>query len=406
MPLSPSVGEGDGSEAEAVTGGAELWAGGEVGGPARVAGEEQATAAASTSPILPTSSLRTGTIMPRVPGLAVVTGATGFMAPHLVPLLLDEGWEVAATARGPRPAWLAPEIAYRPVDLAGDEALEPLIEGAQAVFHLAGATSSLSSEDEMHRSNAVATERLVEAARRAGVGRFVHMGSTSVYGEEVPLPQPVLESVEPHPSRGYGKAKWLAEQAVWSAAADGLPSVVLRPVSVFGPGGVKLLASAILDVAIECSAGVDCIDVEADPVELRLVHVDDVVGAACHLAVAEGAAGRAYNVVAPWYPTSVQLAGTIAALFGLPLEEVAGDAGLDLERRRVAYKEMLAAGMEEAILFTDQRFRFLKKANRNNRLSIDALLSTGYELFYGNEPDVTTGIAETIDWYVGHRWLV
>lgn len=344
--------------------------------------------------------------MPRVPGLAVVTGATGFMAPHLVPSLLDAGWEVAATARGPRPAWLPAEVAYRAVDLAGDEALEPLIEGAQAVFHLAGATSSLSSEEEMHRCNAVATERLVAAARRSGVGRFVHMGSTSIYGEEAPLPQPVLETVEPHPSRGYGKAKWAAEQAVWAAAAEGLPSVVLRPVSVFGPGAVKLLASAILDVAIERSAGAAWIEVEAEEVELRLVHVDDVVGAACHLALADGAAGRAYNVAAAWYPTSVQLAGTTAALFGLPLEVFAGDVGFDLESRRIAYKQMVAAGMQEAILFTDQRFRFFKKANRNNRLSIDALLATGYELLCGNEPDMTTGIAETIDWYVGRRWLV
>ena len=54
----------------------------------------------------------------------------------------------------------------------------------------------------------------------------------------VPLPQPLVETVEPHPSRGYGKAKWLAEQAVWAGHAEGLPAVVLRPVSVFGPGAI------------------------------------------------------------------------------------------------------------------------------------------------------------------------
>src|SRR2546421_10472 len=73
------------------------------------------------------------------------------------------------------------------------------------------------------------------AARGEGVGRRVHRSPTSIYGEETPLPQPLVEPVEPPPSRGYGKAKGRAEQAVWAGPAEGLPAVVLRPVSVFGP---------------------------------------------------------------------------------------------------------------------------------------------------------------------------
>ena len=61
----------------------------------------------------------------------------------------------------------------------------------------------------MHRSNVVATQRLLDAADApAGrLERFLYMSSTSVYGEEVQLPSPVPEDVERHPSRGYGKAK-------------------------------------------------------------------------------------------------------------------------------------------------------------------------------------------------------
>jgi nucleoside-diphosphate-sugar epimerase len=339
--------------------------------------------------------------------LALVTGATGFMAQHLIPEIVEEGWEVRASGRRARPAWLPAEVAYEAADLAGERALAALCEEADVVFHLAGATSSLSSTEQMHESNVVATENLVAAARQAGVGRFVHMGSTSIYGEEVPLPQPVLESVEPHPSRGYGKAKWGAEEAVWAGVAEGLPAVVLRPVSVFGPGAVKLLSSAILDVAIEEFAGREVIEVESTPVELRMVHVSDVVGAAIHLAGAEGAEGRAYNVAAPWYPTSVEMAGMLASLFAMPVEETdRPDPGLGLEERREAWSAMVESGMHDDILFTEQRFRFLKKANRNNRLSIDALLATGYEFVYGNEYDLTTGVAETIDWYRQQRWLL
>ncbi|MEA2669419.1 MAG: GDP-mannose 4,6 dehydratase, partial [Chloroflexota bacterium] len=57
---------------------------------------------------------------------------------------------------------------------------------------------------------------LEAAAAAGGLERFVHMSSTSVYGEAEQLPLPVREDVECHPSRGYGKAKWGAEQQVWA----------------------------------------------------------------------------------------------------------------------------------------------------------------------------------------------
>lgn len=337
---------------------------------------------------------------------ALVTGASGFMAHHLIPALIADGWEVRATARRPRPDWLPEGATYQQVDLAGDESLGALCSDADTVFHLAGATSSLSSAEEMHRSNVVGTTRLAAAAREAGVGRFMHIGSTSIYGEEVPLPQPVVETVEPHPSRGYGKAKWGAEEALWGEVVRGLGAVVLRPVSMFGPGAFKLLASAVLDVAIEQTAGASTFQVERTPVELRLVHVADVVGAAVHLASAPNVEGRAYNVVAPWYPSALDLAAILTEQFEMRLEVCQENhCGLPLERRRATWESMVAAGMHPAILFTDERLRFLKKENRNNRLGVDALLGTGYRFAYGDEAGVVNGIAETIAWYRAQRWI-
>lgn len=347
--------------------------------------------------------------MPQSRRLALVTGATGFMAHHLIPALLDGGWHVRATGRRPRPAWLAGAVGYRAADLASPEStadIRALCDGVDAVFHLAGATSSLSSAEEMHQSNAVATANLVAGALEVGVGRFVHMGSTSVYGEEVSLPQPVLETVEPHPSRGYGKAKWLAEEAVWAGAGKGLPVVVLRPVSVFGPGAIKLVASVVLDVAIERFAGAVTFGVEPAPIELRLVHVADVVGAALHLAAAERVAGAAYNVAAAWYPSALELAALVTTHLGLELQACDGaPCGMPLGPRRTAWEAMVAAGMVPAILFTEERLRFLKKQNRNNRLSLDALLGTGYTLSYGTQEEVARGMAETIDWYQVQGWI-
>lgn len=338
-------------------------------------------------------------------GVALVTGATGFIGSHLVPALERSGWEVRATGRRARPEWMPGTVDYGPVDLAGGDDLEPVVDGVTHVFHLAGASSSLADQEEMERANVVGTRRLVEAVRAGSrPARFVHMSSTSVYGEEVQLPSPVLETVEPQPSRGYGKAKWGAEQEVWKAAADDLGAVVLRPVTVYGPGNVKLLASAILDTAVEAFAGLDHLAVPTATVEQRLLHIDDLVAATIHLAGHDDAVGRAFNVVLPHYPTSHDLATIIAEHIGLPVKLTDDpEPGLAYEARAHAHGRMVEAGMQPHILLTTDRFRLMRKGNRNNRLSVDALLATGFAF---TETDLDASIDRTIAWYRDNRWLL
>jgi nucleoside-diphosphate-sugar epimerase len=296
-------------------------------------------------------------------------------------------------------------VDWRVADLADDGCdLGPLVQGVSHVFHLAGASSSKSSQDEMERSNVEGTTRLVEAAGQATVDRFVHMSSTSVYGEEVQLPLPVREDVQPHPSRGYGKAKWGAEEAVWKASAGGFPAVVLRPVTVYGPGNVKLLASAILDIAIEHFAGASEVEVHREPIEQRLLHIDDLVRASLHVADHDGATGRAFNVVLDHYPTNHQLATIIATEFGLGIVKSDDpECGPPFEERRRVHEQMRAAGMTDDILLSPSRLRLMRKSNINNRLSVEALQSIGFEF---SETDLPASIGRTIAWYRERRWVI
>ncbi|MDQ6927371.1 MAG: NAD(P)-dependent oxidoreductase [Actinomycetota bacterium] len=338
-------------------------------------------------------------------GTALVTGGSGFIGSHLIPALIDAGWEVRSCGRCARPEGLPASVDWRVADLAADGAeLGPLVDGASRVFHLAGASSSKSSQEEMERSNVGGTARLVGAARAAGVERFLHMSSTSIYGEEVQLPLPVREDVQPRPSRGYGKAKWGAEEAVWAASAAGFPAVVLRPVTVYGPGNVKLLASAILDVAIEHFAGAPDVVVHREPIEQRLLHIDDLVGACLHLAAHDDAVGRAFNVVLDTYPTSHDLASVIAADFGMEVTiSDDPDCGPPIDERRRVRGEMRAAGMTDDILLSPERLRLMRKSNINNRLSVDALRSTGFEF---KETDLAASIGNTIAWYRENHWVL
>ncbi len=338
---------------------------------------------------------------------ALVTGATGFIASHLAPALVAEGWSVRASGRRPRPDWLPAEAEYRSVDFVdgdGDD-VRALVEGITHVFHLAGASSSKSSDDEMRRNNVVATERLFAAIAAAGtVERALHMSSTSVYGEEVQLPSPVPEDVGAQPSRGYGKAKYETEQVVWRHGEAGLAVVVLRPVSVHGPGAVKLLASAILDVAIERFMGLDRLAVHRPAVEQRLVHIDDLVRATLHLATHDEAPGRAFNIVSGVYPTSHEIAGILAAHFGMTVElDDDPDCGPPYEDRQAAWAAMRDKGMTDSIILTKERFRFMRKANRNNRLALDNLLGTGFELRH-TDPQVE--VVADADWCRDSGWIV
>lgn len=334
---------------------------------------------------------------------ALLTGATGFIASHLLPALLADGWSVRACGRRPRPEWFPDEVDYRSVDLARPEGLEALYDGVTHLFHLAGASSSTSTDEEMHRFNVVATRNLLSAAP-AGLQRALHMSSTSVYGEEVQLPVPVTEEAEPCPSRGYGKAKWLTEQEVWSRGEAGMAVVVLRPVSVFGPANTKLLGSAVLDTAMEAWSGRSTLVVPARPIEQRMVHIDDLVGATLHLAGHDAAVGRAYNVVAEEYPSSHDVARILADAFEMVVElDDDADCGPSYEERASLHRQMLECGMRPDILLTEQRFRFMAKANRNNRLSVDALLATGFRFGRG---ELEPAIRDTIAWYRQNRWVI
>lgn len=337
-------------------------------------------------------------------GRVLVTGGTGFIGGHLVRTLTDHGREVRTCGRGPRPSSVPDPVDYHRVDLAADQPLDELLAGVDRVFHAAGASSSTADEEEMARTNVRGTARVLAAAHARDVGRVVHVSTSSVYGKEVPLPQPVSEDAQCHPSGGYAETKHLAEQVVERFVAEDLPVSVLRPVTVYGPGAVKLVASTILDAAIERYAGLDTFAVPAEPNELRLVHVDDVVEACLHLAEHPDAPGGVFNLASGAYPTSHELASAVCDGLGMQLELTEDPSpGLEFQRRGEVRERMLHDGMEGAIMLKQRRIRMLRKANPNNRLCLEAIADTG---FSPQHTDVATGVAGSIRWYREHRWII
>ncbi|MCB9935653.1 MAG: NAD-dependent epimerase/dehydratase family protein [Planctomycetes bacterium] len=171
----------------------------------------------------------------------LVTGAAGFIGSHLCDALLAEGKRVRGVDRHEledcanlQGALTHANFEYVSRDL-GQEA-EGLCMGVDSVCHLAAMSSvpdSITDPRRCHTDTCTSTLNVLQAARKAGVKRFVLSSSASVYGTT--LEAPVVESVPTAPLSPYAAAKAAAEQYVRAFARMGVDGVSLRYFNVYGP---------------------------------------------------------------------------------------------------------------------------------------------------------------------------
>jgi nucleoside-diphosphate-sugar epimerase len=177
----------------------------------------------------------------------VVTGAAGFIGSHLCERLLQGGHAVRGLdafipyyPRAVKEGNLAACRAHRGFELkVADLRTDPLADllaDAEVVFHLAampGLPRSWTDFDLYEGCNVTATQRLLEATRESTrLKRFVYASTSSVYGRYGSGD----ESLPPRPISPYGVTKLAAENLCRAYAEEqGLPLVVLRYFSVYGP---------------------------------------------------------------------------------------------------------------------------------------------------------------------------
>ncbi|HEX2991781.1 MAG TPA: NAD(P)-dependent oxidoreductase [Anaerolineales bacterium] len=168
----------------------------------------------------------------------LITGAGGFIGSHLVDSQLAKGFDVRAVDLHLdllRHADGHPRLAAVGGDITDEKLVERLVEGVDVVYHLASAHLDVSLPDEHYRRvNVGATLSLLDAARQAGVKRFVHCSSVGVIGD-VEHP-PADEVTNCHPTNIYERTKLEGERAAldfWRRT--GFPVVVARPAWVYGP---------------------------------------------------------------------------------------------------------------------------------------------------------------------------
>lgn len=322
-----------------------------------------------------------------------LTGASGYTGGRLLRALLARGDTVAALVR---PSSLTPALRKSGAqivegDLQDESALSRLMEKAEAVLHVAAVYRTAGHPEAYYREvNVLGTERLLEAAARAGVGRFVHTSTVGVHGD-VKVP-PADENAPFAPGDVYQKTKAEAETLAFDfGRRRALPVVVVRPGAIYGPGETRLLK---LFRAI--ARGRYAIVGSGRPF-YHPVFIDDLVEGFLLALDRPEAVGEAFIVAGPSYVSQRDLANTIAratggrilpfsvpawplTLAGALCEAVCVPLGLDppIHRRRVEF-------------WVKSRAFSIAKARRL--------------LGYDPKVDLEAGVARTVAAYRQAGWL-
>ena len=172
----------------------------------------------------------------------LVTGASGLLGRTAAELFVARGDDVTVMQR--RSAGLSCREVLG--DVADPDAVGRAVRGQDAVLHLAAKVDVVGPREQYERANVQGTAALVEAARAAGVGRFIQVSSPSVAHAGRPLSGAGADPADPASARGhYSRTK--AESELLALAADSADLAVLavRPHLVWGPGDTQLVARLV-----------------------------------------------------------------------------------------------------------------------------------------------------------------
>jgi UDP-glucose 4-epimerase len=271
----------------------------------------------------------------------LVTGGAGFIGSHLARLLVERGDRVRVLddlSIGRR-EYLA-DVPHELIvaRLAHDVAVGAAVDGVDAVVHLAaraGIPDSVTDPLGTFAINVDQTIRFLDAARRAGVGRFVFASSNAAAGDHEP---PADETDLPHPLSPYGASKLAVEAYCQAYAATyGIAACALRFSNAYGPR--SLHKKSIVAVWLRAALTGEPIVVDGDGEQTRdFVYAGDLAAAigAVLDAPANQVAGELFQVGTGIETTVNGLAAAIERAVGRSIAIEHGPARVGDVRRNVS----------------------------------------------------------------------
>jgi UDP-glucose 4-epimerase len=319
-------------------------------------------------------------------GITLVTGAAGFMGKHLVEHLVALGVRVRATARPRKDTsyFDSMGVEFVGADLTKPETLPALFDGGvDRVFHLGAICNFSTPYKKLYPTNVLGVDRITKLALDAPVKRYIHVGSTAVYG--LYRGTPLTEDAPRNPQDSYGRSKRDGEDIIWQRIEEGLPAIITRPCTVYGPGcndGAGKVFSRPTSIVAIPGNGRQL---------LSNVRAEDVAAAVVHLSHIDEAVGKAFNIADDSHPTIAEALAIAARTFGaappklhLPLAVVKAFARLDGFISRM--KGRIPDLEYDAVRYLDSDY-----VVDNTRLK-----STGYKFIY---PDFQESMKQMAAWY-------
>ena len=259
----------------------------------------------------------------------LVTGCAGFIGSTLIDRLLANGhlvvgvdcltptYQATIKERNLTDAIKHPGFSMRRDDLAVSD-LEPLLDGVDTVFHLAGqpgVQTSWGSGFAKHlERNVLVTQRLMEASLATGVRRLVLASSASVYGA---VDGATMEDAPLRPLSPYGLSKLSTEHLASLYGVRGLDVVPLRFFTVYGP---RQRPDMAFHRMVEAALGGPAFPLRGDGSQRRsFTFVDDVVDAVVRVAVAPGVSGMVLNVGSSTATPLIDVLDLVGRLVGRPV---------------------------------------------------------------------------------------
>ncbi|MDL2329427.1 NAD-dependent epimerase/dehydratase family protein [Desulfosarcina sp. OttesenSCG-928-A07] len=325
----------------------------------------------------------------------LITGATGFMGPHLLNQLSAAGHSCRCLVRqgSEHKIFRFNTTEILSGDLTDPGSLTGAADGVDCLFHLAtlGHMNNFAVSPDLFRAvNVHGTLNIMEEALRAGVKHIVHCSSVAAMG--ICKETPADETTPCHPHHAYGKSKLEAEQAVLRLVkAKGLPASIVRFSMIYGPGDprdmLKLTRMAKKHLFPK---------IGNRPKLTPLIHVQDAVKGLL-LAAEKGKPGEIYLITNPQSEPFDKIREIIQEALGIRKMAVYVPEGAALK---------LASAIEWVF----------KKRGKNppvSRKNIESILADRSfsiakamrELGFMPTVDPASGIHETVKWYTRHKWV-
>jgi nucleoside-diphosphate-sugar epimerase len=323
-------------------------------------------------------------------GIYLVTGINGFIGSHVSQRLLSRGLTVRGIVRRTSDLTFlqgqGPELSFG--DITDRESLAAPMKGVEVVIHVAGLASDWGPLEKFYEVNVTGTRNTAEEANRAGVRRFVHIGTTAVHGfpgySHITESAPMAETSFP-----YCETKKMAENWLFDFARTVRMEISsIRPGNVFGPRDhtfIEKYLDALVDGKLGYVSGGCCLTAPN--------YIDNLVDAIETASVEPRAAGEAFFITDGLDITWNAFTEKFAASLGVPAPKLSVPFAIAYALAYGSEKLYHLLGSSSPPMLT--RYR-ISNGGRDYHFSIDKARNL---LAYNPAVNFEDAVENTVRWY-------